>query len=607
MKRTKLFKGMLITILVMSISSCHKNDNYGVYSDSIKENYHQYLEVSKVLKQLDNEMLDNYFYDKSNTLEGFKILINEQLIKSNKDDLSYYEKLYYLNEILNDNYSISDEKILCTIASNEINLQFNNLGQLDGQVLTVYNSLTKENVATYNSGFREIVHFPRFSNNFDHSYGDYYLKSANGGNVYGPFSLSISNLESKVTYEEKTIVNNQQAFLDTYMKYEDKLFTIAPKVNFLDGYDYSEYDIKAFMMDSIAYPEKNLDKTTVFGYLGIPEKAKRNELCPAVIIIHGGSADGPYYQMVEEWVKRGYVAVTYSTSGYILDSSWPNTIESGLKRFRNPTGGPENLWFHNEGIKDYHNSFFYHASANAILLNTYLRSLSYVDSNKIGITGASWGGFLTCLSLGYDNRFAFAIPVYGALGIEEGHGEINLQAQNYPHMSKYYNIDPLVNETTPILMINNNYDHYFSLEGTRKLANMTKSTTCLYKDSFPHDNYDYMMTLEMYEFAEGVINHRHRLARVIKEPTMQDPFIKVQNDNNKEIVKAKLHYLTVGFDTLYATSVVGDYHSDYWNSIDFEVNDSSNIKVPLMNNITAFYVELIDNDGFSITTNLVTK
>ena len=36
-----------------------------------------------------------------------------------------------------------------------------------------------------------------------------------------------------------------------------------------------------------------------------------------------------------------------------------------------------------------------------------------VDSQRIGLTGISWGGYLTCIVSGLDNRFQFAAPVYG--------------------------------------------------------------------------------------------------------------------------------------------------------------------------------------------------
>jgi hypothetical protein len=45
--------------------------------------------------------------------------------------------------------------------------------------------------------------------------------------------------------------------------------------------------------------------------------------------------------------------------------------------------------------------------------HSLLRSLPEVDAERIGITGISWGGYLTCIVAGLDQRFAVAMPVYG--------------------------------------------------------------------------------------------------------------------------------------------------------------------------------------------------
>ena len=36
-----------------------------------------------------------------------------------------------------------------------------------------------------------------------------------------------------------------------------------------------------------------------------------------------------------------------------------------------------------------------------------------VDAERIGVTGISWGGYLTCIVAGLDDRLKFAVPVYG--------------------------------------------------------------------------------------------------------------------------------------------------------------------------------------------------
>ena len=55
----------------------------------------------------------------------------------------------------------------------------------------------------------------------------------------------------------------------------------------------------------------------------------------------------------------------------------------------------------------------YHAVANAIRAHSLIRSFPEVDTSRTAVTGISWGGYLTCIVAGLDNRFVAAVPVYG--------------------------------------------------------------------------------------------------------------------------------------------------------------------------------------------------
>jgi hypothetical protein len=55
----------------------------------------------------------------------------------------------------------------------------------------------------------------------------------------------------------------------------------------------------------------------------------------------------------------------------------------------------------------------YHAVADVILAHSLIRSLPEVDAERTGVTGISWGGYLTCIAAGVDPRFRLAVPVYG--------------------------------------------------------------------------------------------------------------------------------------------------------------------------------------------------
>ena len=51
----------------------------------------------------------------------------------------------------------------------------------------------------------------------------------------------------------------------------------------------------------------------------------------------------------------------------------------------------------------------YHGVANVIRAHSLIRSFPEVDDDRTAITGISWGGFLTCIVSGLDDRFKAAI------------------------------------------------------------------------------------------------------------------------------------------------------------------------------------------------------
>ena len=61
----------------------------------------------------------------------------------------------------------------------------------------------------------------------------------------------------------------------------------------------------------------------------------------------------------------------------------------------------------------------YHAVADVILAHSLVLSFPEVDPNRTALTGISWGGYLTCIVAGLDDRFKAAVPVYGCGFLDE--------------------------------------------------------------------------------------------------------------------------------------------------------------------------------------------
>jgi dienelactone hydrolase len=143
--------------------------------------------------------------------------------------------------------------------------------------------------------------------------------------------------------------------------------------------------------------------TRIFAYIGRPAAVaggpKRH---PGMILVHGGGGKA-FAAWAEHWAKRGYVAIAMDLSG---------NGPSG----RLPDGGPDQadkVKFRDFTEAEAKDMWTYHAVTAVIRAHSLLRSLTDVDTTRTGLTGISWGGYLTCMVAGLDGRFKVAVPVYG--------------------------------------------------------------------------------------------------------------------------------------------------------------------------------------------------
>ncbi|MDR3707090.1 MAG: acetylxylan esterase [Capsulimonadaceae bacterium] len=150
--------------------------------------------------------------------------------------------------------------------------------------------------------------------------------------------------------------------------------------------------------------------TRVFAWYGAPSIPAAPGPVPGIVLVHGGGGTA-FADWVRLWNARGYAAIAMD-----LDGCLPVAAGDRWKRLED--GGPDGIV---NGAAtpfaqiDYpvRDQWTYHAVAAVIRAHSLLRSRPDVDPARIGITGISWGGFLTCIVAGLDKRFRFAAPVYG--------------------------------------------------------------------------------------------------------------------------------------------------------------------------------------------------
>lgn len=163
---------------------------------------------------------------------------------------------------------------------------------------------------------------------------------------------------------------------------------------------------KADRVRAISYPGRPYQgkPTRVFAWLGVP-KVQAGEKVPAMVLIHGGGGTA-FEEWVQLWVERGYAAIAMDTCGQVPVGTYGHW-------YHDEQGGPPGWGGFDEIENPREDQWTYHAVADAILAHSLIRSLPEVDPERTGVTGISWGGYLTCLVASIDPRFKLAVPVYG--------------------------------------------------------------------------------------------------------------------------------------------------------------------------------------------------
>lgn len=202
--------------------------------------------------------------------------------------------------------------------------------------------------------------------------------------------------------------------------------------------------------------------TRVFAYLARPANPSPRKF-PAMVLVHGGGGKA-FAAWAAHWANQGYVALAMDLSG-----NGPNG--------RLSDGGPDQSdqsKFRDFTLETASGMWTYHAVSAVVRGHSLLRSLPEVDQDRVGITGISWGGYLTCIIAGIDPRFKVAVPVYGCgfLGENSVWKDKSL-AQMTPEARALWLklFDPsqyLSNVRCPILFVNGTTDFAYPLDSYQK-------------------------------------------------------------------------------------------------------------------------------------------
>jgi len=324
--------------------------------------------------------------------------------------------------------------------------------------------------------------------------------------------------------------------------------------------------------------------TRVFAYLGRPDTGKGPY--PAMLLVHGGGGKA-FRDWAEHWAQRGYVALAMDTAGCgpngPLADGGPD--QSDATKFRD---------FTDENVCD---MWTYHAVAAVIRGHSLLARLPEVDHSRIGITGLSWGGYLTCIVAGLDHRLKVAVPVYGCgfLG-EDSFWKATALANMRPEARARWlrDFDPsqyLSGVKCPILFMNGTRDFAYPLDSYRASYRLVPARL-RHISVIPDLPHHHIWTFaEVDQFVDSVLRNGAPLPR-LSAPAIRGDLVTATVVSSTPIKQASLLYTT---DT-------GEWQKRRWESVPAQImGDTLHARLPSQRPLT-WYLLVTDERGLRVST-----
>ena len=281
--------------------------------------------------------------------------------------------------------------------------------------------------------------------------------------------------------------------------------------------------------------------TSVFAYYASPTsfgiKADKSGKFPTLVLVHGGGGKA-FPQWVELWAKRGYAAIAMDHSGRGPDGK------------RLPDGGPEQGHEQKFATIDepLENQWSYHAVANVLLAHSLVRSFEEVDVERTGVTGISWGGYLTCIVAGVDARFKFAMPVYGCGFLRDNSAwrDSEFGKMSALQSDKWHTLwDPsqyLASARMPVAFLNGTNDFAYPMDSYAKSCALVRT----------EKNYSIQLKMRhghVFDFPEFFVFADQYLKKgtpmpVVSRPALNDGKISTKVVSSTKILTARLHFTT---------------------------------------------------------------
>lgn len=320
--------------------------------------------------------------------------------------------------------------------------------------------------------------------------------------------------------------------------------------------------------------------TRVFAWMGFP-KVQPGQKVPGMVLVHGGGGTA-FANWVRLWNERGYAAIAMDTCGCVPRGTYGNWD-------RHPDGGPPGWGGFDQMDRPLRDQWTYHAVSAAILAHSLLRAQPQVDPNRIGLTGISWGGWLTCIIAGVDSRFRFAAPVYGC-GFTDENVWRDVFRSLPPDRAREWmaNWDPSVylpRVRMPMLWVTGTNDFAYTLATLQKSYRLARGPrTLAIRIRMPHGHGPAgEAPKEIWDFADSIVKGGVPLTRIIDQGRAGDT-VWARFRTRRRMVRAELCFTRDG----------GPWPDRHWESIPAVVS-KGRVTATLPAGTTVYFINLFDD------------
>jgi dienelactone hydrolase len=369
------------------------------------------------------------------------------------------------------------------------------------------------------------------------------------------------------------------------LPWDTKVLFQAPKTHPAPGFEAA--GCRALFFDGLPWKGK---PTKAFAWYGAPE-VKPGEKVPAMVLVHGGGGTA-FDAWVRLWTSRGYAAIAMDTCGCVPKGKY------GAWQ-RHDDGGPPGWGGFDMIDGPVADQWTYHAIADVVLAHSLIRSFPEVDPDRIGITGISWGGYLTCITAGVDPRFKLAVPVYGCGFL----GENSCWLGEFVKMGKEKSAkwlglwDPSVclpRAAMPVLWVTGTNDFAYPMDSLQKSYRLPTGTRaiCL-RVRMPHghggagENPE-----EIRVFADSLLKKGAPLARIVKQGA-DAKTAWATYESPAPVAKAEMTY----------TKDTGPWQKRKWETAPAAVDAAAKrVSAEIPEGATVYYLNLFDDRNCAVST-----